>query len=35
VSFEAGFAGAKNIYMEVQNATVDSGWSLHGGWTVP
>jgi hypothetical protein len=35
VSFEAGFAGAKNIYMEVQNATVDSGWSLHGAWTVP
>jgi hypothetical protein len=35
VSFNAGFAGAKNIYMEVQNATVDSGWSLHGGWTVP
>jgi hypothetical protein len=35
ISFEAGFAGAKNIYMEVQNATVDSGWSLHGAWTVP
>jgi hypothetical protein len=35
LTFEAAFAGAKNIYMEVQNATMDSGWSLHGGWTVP
>jgi hypothetical protein len=35
VSFEAGFAGAKNIYMEVQNATQDSSWSPHGAWTVP
>jgi len=29
------FDGAKNIYMEVRNATVDSGWSLQGAWTVP
>jgi hypothetical protein len=34
ISFEAGFAGAKGIFMEVQNATVDSGWSQLGNWTV-
>jgi hypothetical protein len=33
LSFTGAFAGAKNIYMEVQNA-VNSGWSLHGAWTV-
>jgi hypothetical protein len=32
--FTGAFAGAKNIYMEVQNATVDSGWSVRGTWTV-
>jgi hypothetical protein len=34
ISFEAGFAGAKGIFMELQNATVDSGWSQLGTWTV-
>jgi hypothetical protein len=34
LSFQAGFAGAKNVYMEVRNATQDSGWSVHGTWTV-
>jgi hypothetical protein len=34
ISFAAGFAGAKNVYMEVQNATQDSGWSAYGTWTV-
>jgi hypothetical protein len=34
LSFEAGFAGAKGIFMEVQNATLDSGWSQLGIWTV-
>jgi hypothetical protein len=34
LSFTAGFAGAKNVYMEVQNATHDSGWSAMGAWTV-
>jgi hypothetical protein len=34
ISFEAGFAGAKGIFMELQNATVDSGWSQLGNWTV-
>lgn len=35
LTFKAGFAGAKNVYMEVENASHDSGWSLHGTWTVP
>jgi hypothetical protein len=35
LTFTAGFAGAKNIYMEVENATHDSGWSQYGAWTVP
>jgi hypothetical protein len=35
LSFTAAFAGAKNVYMEVENATHDSGWSPHGAWTVP
>jgi hypothetical protein len=34
LGFKAAFAGPKNIYMEVQDATADSGWSLHGTWTV-
>ncbi len=34
LSFKAGFAGGKNIYMEVRNATLDSGWSKQGSWTV-
>jgi hypothetical protein len=35
LTFTSGFAGAKNIYMEVHNATQDSGWSQFGAWTVP
>jgi len=35
LSFSAAFAGAKNIYMDVTNATLDSGWSTKGTWTVP
>ena len=27
LTFKAGFAGAKNVYMEVENASHDSGWS--------
>jgi hypothetical protein len=34
LSFTSAFAGAKNIYMEVQNATLDSGWAQRGAWTV-
>ena len=35
LSFNAGFAGAKNVYMDVRNATLDSNWSQMGTWTVP
>jgi hypothetical protein len=35
LSFNAGFAGAKNTYMDVQNATLNSEWSQMGTWTVP
>jgi hypothetical protein len=35
LSFASGFAGAKNIYMDVMNATEGSGWSQQGTWTVP
>lgn len=34
LTFKAAFAGAKNVYMEVRNASVDSGWSAKGSWTV-
>ncbi len=33
LSFTAAYAGAKNIYMEVRNATVDAGWKNLGAWT--
>ena len=35
ISFQAGFAGAKGVYMEARNAAHDSGWSKRGAWTVP
>jgi hypothetical protein len=36
VTFNASFAGAKNIYMDaVSNAGVSSGWPDRGDWTVP
>ena len=35
LSFKPAFTGAKNIYMEVQNATLDSGWSKQGTFSVP
>jgi len=35
LTFNTSFAGGKNVYMEVKNATADSGWSLEGTWTVP
>jgi hypothetical protein len=28
-------SGSKRIFMEVQNATLDSGWAQRGTWTVP
>jgi hypothetical protein len=35
LSFTSSFAGAKNVYAEVRNATVDAGWVQLGAWTVP
>jgi hypothetical protein len=35
LSFTSAFAGAKNIYSEVENSTVDAGWAQLGSWTVP
>ncbi|HYL78381.1 MAG TPA: S8 family serine peptidase [Bryobacteraceae bacterium] len=35
LSFKPAFAGAKNVYMEAQNAAADAGWALRGTWTVP
>jgi hypothetical protein len=34
ITFETAFAGAKNVYMYVQNATQNSGWVQRGTWTV-
>jgi len=34
-TFSASFAGAQKIYMEVRNASVDSGWPQPGVWTAP
>jgi hypothetical protein len=34
LSFKTAFAGAKNVYMEVQNSSFDSGWALRGTYTV-
>ena len=35
LNFALAFAGAKNIYMYVQNATVAGGFTQEGTWTVP
>jgi hypothetical protein len=35
LSFSPAFAGAQNIYMYVQNATVANGFTQEGTWTVP
>jgi hypothetical protein len=35
LTFAAGFAGSKNIYMESQNVTLNSGWVKLGLWIVP
>jgi hypothetical protein len=35
LTFKAKFAGSKKIYMEVRNASHDSGWVQKGAWTVP
>jgi hypothetical protein len=35
MTFKPAYAGAKNIYMLGQNASVTSGWQTRGAWTVP
>jgi len=35
VGFQHAFAGAKIVYMFVQNASIGSGWTQQGIWTVP
>jgi len=35
VTFTQGFAGARNIFLEAQNATVLGAWAELGTWTVP
>ncbi len=35
LSFAPAFAGAQNIYMYVQNATLSNGFTQEGTWTVP
>jgi len=32
LGFQAAFAGSKNVYMFVQNASLGSGWSQQGVW---
>src|SRR5277367_3259074 len=34
ITFAAADVGAKNVYMEVKNATLDTGWVQKGTWTV-
>jgi hypothetical protein len=35
ITFQSAFAGSKNVYMDVYDATGDSGWQQRGTWTVP
>ena len=34
LSFQSGFGGTKNVYMDVSDGQ-DSGWQQRGSWTVP
>jgi hypothetical protein len=34
LTFQPAFAGAKNVYLYGNNATVNSGWQTVGSWTV-
>jgi hypothetical protein len=34
LTFQAGFSGARNIYMDIYDGT-DSGWVQKGTWTIP
>jgi hypothetical protein len=35
ITFTAAFAGAQNVYIEVYDGTLDTGWLQLGSWTVP
>jgi hypothetical protein len=35
LTFKPAFNGTKSVYMEVYNASGDSGWQQRGTWTVP
>jgi hypothetical protein len=35
MTFAAGFAGTKNVYMFAANSAINSGWQTRGAWTVP
>jgi hypothetical protein len=35
ITFQAPFAGAKNIYLRASSATVTTGWQVAGSWIVP
>jgi Beta-propeller repeat len=35
ITFQTAFAGAKGIYVEVYDGTLDSGWVQMGSWTIP
>jgi hypothetical protein len=35
LSFKTGFRGTKNVYVEAENATHNSGWMQLGTWFVP
>jgi beta-propeller repeat-containing protein len=34
ITFQVGFNGNKNIYMQANNASGSSGWQLRGSWSV-
>ena len=35
MTFAAGYAGAKSVYMYAANGSANSGWQMRGTWTVP
>ncbi len=34
LTFQSALSGARNVYMDVNDATADSGWQQRGTWTV-
>jgi hypothetical protein len=35
LTFQAAFAGSRNIYLQAANSDGSTGWSLGGAWTIP